>query len=159
MHLVLLLCKIITRTICPVNYKTNSNNQGWDLITSAGRMKCWIFKLLCNAWKKLKKQNSVLRIVYLWSFIRRESHGRVGFTEMWRTPRVCRTICTAWLWCHWPSLTPQWTGTGASFTHRKYKDGLHCTPTHSWCPKALYVGLLYLFTHSPCTEFYGLVWC
>ena len=48
----------------------------------------------------------------------RGSRGPAGFTGTWRNPRACRTTCTAWPWCPWPSLTPQWTRTGTS-PHRK----------------------------------------
>lgn len=46
----------------------------------------------------------------------RGSRGPAGFTGTWRHPRACRTTCTAWPWCPWPSLTPQWTRTGTSLT-------------------------------------------
>lgn len=47
---------------------------------------------------------------------RRGCRGPAGCTGMWRSRRVCPTTCTAWPWCLWPSLTPQWTGTGGSHT-------------------------------------------
>lgn len=54
---------------------------------------------------------------------RRGCRGPAGCTGMWRSRRVCPTTCTAWPWCLWPSLTPQWTGTGGS--HEPENQFLH----------------------------------
>lgn len=99
----------------------------------------WFIWLICSLlgplriWPSLQFDMSFIKPLL---FTHRGSHGQVGSTGMWRTRRVCRTTCTAWLWWLWPSRIPQWTGTGTG-----------ATLTHSWCPK-VHWPLIHPFTHT-----------